>query len=451
VSQATTARCAGESEPGLVFGAWKIHAAAVVASVAAEVIGGVSVPFGIGSVVLLPMVWAMLIGALLSFYGSRAPRAIAIGSEDQSHSLGVAPIAILLFVAQLALLVGSSAPELLKARWALSLQELGHFLGTVALGMPAAVLLGLKREAVGATFSIGREPSLAIIGERYGMNSPEGRGVIAEYVAGTLVGAIFISVFAGLLASSGLFNPLALAMGAGVGSASMMAAAGSAIAAQFPGRQKEILAFAAASNLINSVLGAYFLLFISLPFANFSYRRLAALFERVRTTAVVAPVETGAFAGPGEQAPVEIRSVLGILTIVGVIAICAGNWINYKTPPQGAAAGMAIVIAIVLVGEALRRLAPFALPSVFWVSLLGMALTAPVWSGAQWVAQTTGKINVLSLATPILAYAGLSLGKDAPAFRALGWRIVLVSLCANAGTFVFATIIGEFALRAGVQ
>ena len=42
--------------------------------------------------------------------------------------------------------------------------------------MPIALLLGIKREAVGATFSVGREPSLAIIGERYGLNSPKAAG-----------------------------------------------------------------------------------------------------------------------------------------------------------------------------------------------------------------------------------------------------------------------------------
>jgi hypothetical protein len=44
-------------------------------------------------------------------------------------------------------------------------QEFGHFFGTMAISLPIALLLGIKREAIGATFSVGREPSLAIIGE----------------------------------------------------------------------------------------------------------------------------------------------------------------------------------------------------------------------------------------------------------------------------------------------
>ena len=73
-----------------------------------------------------------------------------------------------------------------EAGWALVFQEFGHFFGTMAVGLPLALLLGIKREAIGATFG-GPEPSLAIIGERYGMNSPEGRGVMAEYITGTVI------------------------------------------------------------------------------------------------------------------------------------------------------------------------------------------------------------------------------------------------------------------------
>ena len=73
--------------------------------------------------------------------------------------------------------------------------------------MPLAQLLVTMREAVGATFTVGREPSLAIIGERYGLNSPEGRGVMAEYITGTVVGAIFKSLVASLIAQPSMHAP----------------------------------------------------------------------------------------------------------------------------------------------------------------------------------------------------------------------------------------------------
>jgi hypothetical protein len=56
--------------------------------------------------------------------------------------------------------------------------------------------------------------------------------VLAEYLTSTIFGALFIALLAGLITSWDIFDPLALAMGAGVGSGSMMAAASAAIAAQ---------------------------------------------------------------------------------------------------------------------------------------------------------------------------------------------------------------------------
>jgi hypothetical protein len=175
--------------------------------------------------------------------------------------------ALFLFIAKLGLLVGGSLPKLAEVGWGLVLQELGNLVGCVALGMPVALLLGIKREAIGATFSIGREPGLAIIGERFGMDSPEGRGVLAEYITGTLIGAIFISLLAGFVSSLNIFHPLALGMGAGVGSGSMTAAAVGAIAAQHPEMSDQIATFAAAANLIATTVGTYLTLFISLPLA----------------------------------------------------------------------------------------------------------------------------------------------------------------------------------------
>jgi putative effector of murein hydrolase LrgA (UPF0299 family) len=351
-------------------------------------------------------------------------------------------------VAKLALLVGSSIPALIASGWALAFQEVGHFLGTALLGMPLALLLGIKREAVGATFSVGREPSLAIISERYGINSAEGRGVIAEYITGTVVGAIFISLLASLIASSGILSPLALAMGAGVGSGSLMAAAAGAIAAQVPpGMAKEVAAFAAASNLITTTIGTYFTLFLSLPFSNFLYRTLEPRIGRWSK-----PVVAGSGVVVTEQdahdRAIGLPVLLALLVIVAALALMLGNWITYHVYPDKALLGMAIVVLVAIAGELLKRVIPLPIPAVFWGTAVGMVLTAPYWAGAGWVSASTGKVNFLALATPLLAYAGLSLAKDLPTFRALGWRILVVSLAANGGTFIFASLIAQLLMHA---
>ena len=53
----------------------------------------------------------------------------------------------------------------------------------------------------------------------------------------------------------------------------------------------------------------------------------------------------------------------------------------------------------------------------------------------------------MALTTSILAYAGLSFGKDIQEFKKLGWRIDVISLVVYTGTFLFATIFAEIAFR----
>jgi len=104
---------------------------------------------------------------------------------------------------------------------------------------------------------------------------------------------------------------------------------------------------------------------------------------------------------------------------------------------------MAIIIGTVIVGQAIYKLTRGVVPAVVWVTGVAMLLTYPSMPYAAEIATMTGKINFLALTTPMLAFAGLSIAKDIPVFRKLGWRIVVVSLMANAGTFLGAAIIAQ--------
>jgi DUF3100 family protein len=422
----------------------RLFLVALAIVVIAEAIGNVTVPLGSSKIVLLPLLWALLLGATLGLVAPRMPTPLRFSLGMQNLSAAFLQPALLIFVAKLGLLVGSSIPKILASGWSLAFQEFGHFFGTMVFGLPTALLLGIKREAIGATFSVGREPSLAIIGERFGMDSPEGRGVLAEYLTGTVFGAVFIAILAGIITSLNIFNPLALAMGAGVGSGSMMAAAAGAIAAQqTPEMAKDVATFAAASNLITTTIGTYFTLFLSLPFTIWAYGRLEPILGRFATarTSPAAPAGTSAVGEEVHLGPVAF--VLGLL-LIGAYGLI-GNRLTYGTPIDGSAiAGSAIILVPVFIGYALYTLTRRVLPAVIWVSLIGMLMTYPSMPYAADFASLTGKINFLALATPILAFAGLSIAKDVPAFRLLGWRIVVVSLMANAGTFLGAALIAQF-------
>ena len=421
----------------------KLYFLALVIMTIAEFIGPANFNVGPGKVILLPMIWALLMGAVLGLAKDRLPSMMRIETGMQFDAAAILQPALLLFVAKLGLLVGGSIPKIIESGWALMFQEFGHFVGTILIGLPLALLLGIKREAIGATFSVGREPSLAIIGEKYGMDSPEGRGVLAEYLTGTVFGAVFIAVLAGFVTSLGIFDPIALAMGSGVGSGSMMAAAAGAIAAQqTPEIAKDVMTFAAASNLITTTIGTYFTLFISLPLAVWGYRIMEPIIGR-KSVASLSQEEVESEKSVNPNAPLTATGITIAWLVSGALALVA-DWIARGSKPLDSIPGMAIVVAAVVVGVLLNRATGKKIPAVCWVSFVAMALTSPLCPWAAQMNALTGKINFLALITPMLTFAGLSIAKDIPAFRRLGWRIVVVSFAANAGTFLGATLIAQF-------
>ncbi|WP_244222722.1 DUF3100 domain-containing protein [Cupriavidus lacunae] len=308
--------------------------------------------------------------------------------------------------------------------------------------LPLALLLGIKREAVGATFSVGREGNIVIIGEKYGMASPEGRGVLAEYITGTVLGALFIAVLSGFVSSLGIFDPRSLAMGAGVGSGSLMAAAVRAIVVQHPGQASEIMAIAAASNLLTSVAGFFFTLFLSLPLCSWLYGKLEPVLGRFSRRDAMREVQDVKLDGALAHGTSARDAALGWFLVGAGVVI--GNKLSYHVPLWESLKGILVAIAIVAACDLLKRVfsrVPLLLTMSVVVTLIGVPGMLP-FSDA--VIAMTEKLNFMTFTTPVLALAGLSVAKDLPVFRLLGWRIVVVSLTATAGTFLGATLIAEF-------
>ncbi len=244
----------------------KVHFIVLVLVVIAELIGNITFNVGIGKIVLLPMMYALIMGVFT------APRFTKISSDHDIHiASGLLGVTLMLLMARYGTLVGPTLPKILAASPALILQEFGN-LGTVLIGIPLAVMIGLKRESIGAAHSIAREPNVALIGERFGLDAPEGRGVMGVYICGTVIGTIFFGLMASVAASYLPFHPLALAMASGVGSASMMTASVGALSAMYPQMADQLAAFGAASNMLSGLDGLYMSIWIALPMSEWLYR-----------------------------------------------------------------------------------------------------------------------------------------------------------------------------------
>ncbi len=249
---------------------WRLHAIVLGIVIVTEFIGTHQISIGGGVVLLLPMLYAIAIGLGLYF--------TPVVKEKQSKNAETLIfLAVSLLIAKFGVTIGPSISTILEVGPALILQELGH-LATLLIALPVAVFLGLKRESVGMTHSIGREPNVALIMDKFGLNSPEGRGVMSIYIFGTIFGAVFLGLISGILATALPIHPLSFAMASGVGSGSMMAAASGSLVSAFPHLETDIIALAGASNLISAATGLYVSIFIALPLTEKMY----AFFIKIR-------------------------------------------------------------------------------------------------------------------------------------------------------------------------
>lgn len=249
---------------------WKVHVLCFVIMVIAELIGTIKITMngargGGISFSLIPMLFAILIGIILG--GAKK-----IKKETMITASPYISICVMFLIVKLSCSIGPSWSKIVAAGLALILQEFGN-LGTIIFSMPLAVLVfRMGRASIGAAFSISREPSIAIVAERYGLDGPEGSGVMGAYVTGTVLGTVFYGILASIFVGLKWFHPYSLAMAAGMGSASMLTAAMAPLVEAFPDLAEDIQAFAVTSNTLTNADGLYMSLLIGLPLTEWLYK-----------------------------------------------------------------------------------------------------------------------------------------------------------------------------------
>lgn len=245
---------------------WKLHGIALLVVVICELIGSKTIKTPVGAIVLLPMIYAIAFGIAAGM-----PKLKILTLEDQNNSNIVLSVAVLVLLAKVGTTAGPTFYQIIHSGLALVLQELGN-VGTALLAIPVGVALGLKREVVGGAHSISRDTNLALVSEIYGMDSPEGRGVLGVYLYGSLFGTIIVGVLTSIVASWGVFSVEALSMATGVGSTGFTAAGTASLINLFPQKEQTILAFSAASSLLTGFDAVYISLFVGLPLSRWIYK-----------------------------------------------------------------------------------------------------------------------------------------------------------------------------------
>jgi hypothetical protein len=131
-----------------------------------------------------------------------------------------------------------------------------------------------------------------------------------------------------------------------------------------------------------------------------------------------------------------------VLIIVGVITLI-GNFVGFNNGIVESLPGMGILVALCIAGIATNHFILKKIPSVLFVITYGVIITLPGFPGSEAFSAAVGKVNFLALTTPILAYAGIAIGKDLDTFKQSGWRIVVVSIFVMISTYVASAAIAQ--------
>lgn len=244
---------------------WKIFALAFVFILIADNIGQIKIPVGKGMFILFPIFYAIILGVI------SGPQVLKIvDSKHVKAASKLVVVGICPFIAKLGITAGANIEVILNSGPALLFHGFGNLLG-IFLALPVAILLGMKRESIGACHSINREYHMALINNIYGPDSDEARGSLSIYIVGGMVGTIYFGLMASVVGMLGWFHPQALGMASGVGAGIMMASASASLCAIYPAWADTISTMASAGETMAGITGIYITMFIAIPLCDKLY------------------------------------------------------------------------------------------------------------------------------------------------------------------------------------
>ena len=143
--------------------------------------------------------------------------------------------------------------------------------------------------------------------------------------------------------------------------------------------------------------------------------------------------------------------------VVSAFFAAFGNWIftskaGAPVTPLEAAPALIVMICLVLFAMVVQMLFERIpkwpkLPTALYLTIINTFIGCDLSPVQGWIVANISKVNLMALCTPILAYAGISIGKDLDEFREQGVSIALVSILTFVGTFIGSAVIAQIVLK----
>ena len=146
----------------------------------------------------------------------------------------------------------------------------------------------------------------------------------------------------------------------------------------------------------------------------------------------------------------NLKNTLDQLKIMIVVAIMIliGQKIGNGLSIIEAIPGIILIVIVAMLALIIKDLLPnLKFPAFAWATMIGLILSMPFMPTAKIFLEYTNKVNFLSTTTPILAFAGISVGNKIPQLKKLSWKILLIAIIVFSSTYFGSALIAQIILK----
>ena len=109
---------------------------------------------------------------------------------------------------------------------------------------------------------------------------------------------------------------------------------------------------------------------------------------------------------------------------------------------------MVIISIITIIGMALERIVPYDIPSIIYISLIGIFVAIPGVPTADFIVHYVSQIDLATICTAFLGYVGIAIGNDWEEFKKIGIKGIIITLIVISGTYLCSAAIAHITLVA---
>ncbi|WP_255547707.1 hypothetical protein [Crassaminicella indica] len=143
----------------------------------------------------------------------------------------------------------------------------------------------------------------------------------------------------------------------------------------------------------------------------------------------------------------KIMIVIGMMILIGQRI---AQMINHKsvTPIGQMVPGILAILLVCMLSLKIKELLPnLKFPAFAWATLIALILSMPFMPTAKIFLQYTNNVNFLATTTPILAFAGISVGNKIDQLKKISWKLVIISIAVFIGTYFGSALVAQMILK----